>query len=180
MNNAELEKLDVALLEKLKANSIINETTGCFEFNQSSRNGYGLINYKGKKQAVHRLIKSLIENRKLDRWELVCHSCDNRSCWNPSHLWIGTAAENMADMKAKGRGTVGRSTSTWAPNRKGEKNPYSKLNTAQVIEIKEMLIKGEPIGAISAKFDVNYVTVHCIAKGRTWRDVGHKLHQSIT
>jgi len=91
----------------------------------------------------------------------VCHRCDVRHCVNPRHLFLGTHAENMEDMKAKGRGN--------GPRRHGSKNPAAKLTDEQAAEIRRRRAAGEKLRVIAADFGVSEATVSLLARNLTWR-----------
>lgn len=63
--------------------------------------GYGQFTYKSVKYATHILAYQLSKGSKAVL--NVCHTCDNRKCCNPSHLWEGSQSENMLDASSKGR-----------------------------------------------------------------------------
>jgi hypothetical protein len=69
----------------------------------------------GKRVAVHRLAWEF-SNGEIPQGMFVCHRCDNPKCFEVSHLFLGTAADNMADKIAKGRGRGGRVTGTMNHN----------------------------------------------------------------
>jgi len=66
------------------------------------KNGYPNLKYKGKTFRLSRLCY-LIYNGRFDKSKIICHTCDNPSCVNPEHLWIGTYKDNALDRSRKGR-----------------------------------------------------------------------------
>lgn len=87
----------------------------------------------------------------------VCHSCDNRKCVNPDHLWLGTNADNMADKIRKGRLSRGRDLS------------QTKLSEESVREIRRLYNSGEFLQReIAEKFSVSRENIGCVLRGVSW------------
>lgn len=89
---------------------------------------------------------------------LVCHKCDNPSCVNPEHLFLGTAKENSQDMVAKERNNH--------PICIGEKNPNCKITVSDVIAIRAM---EDSQVSIASKFGITNSTVWAIKHRRIWK-----------
>jgi hypothetical protein len=93
-----------------------------------------------------------------------CHSCDNPSCCNPSHIFAGTQADNLADMTAKGR-------RRWVAH-KGEKCGAARLLTDQVIEIRRAYDAGEGSQrALARKHGCAQATIGRVLNRDTWKHV---------
>ena len=88
----------------------------------------------------------------------VCHTCDNTACCNPAHLWLGTQADNLADMVQKGR------------QAKGEYAGNTKLTTPQIHRIRRL---GTYMyhRVIAKRFGVATPTITVIINRRQWKHI---------
>lgn len=64
--------------------------------------GYGRMTYEGRLQVAHRLSWAAFRGQ-IPSGLSVLHTCDNASCINPAHLWLGTYSDNTRDAWVKGR-----------------------------------------------------------------------------
>jgi hypothetical protein len=125
--------------------------------------GYGAFWLGGRLVRAHRVAFRLwIADPGTDD---VLHSCDNRPCANPGHLFLGDDATNAADKVAKGRQAKGLQTKPETRAR-GERQHLARLTTKDV----EMVRASElSLGALALVLGVNPSTVARVRRGETWR-----------
>ena len=141
-------------------NDGLNPTT-CWNWTGArNSNGYGRFVDGGRHKLAHRVSYELFVGT-IPSGLNVCHSCDNRLCVNPHHLWVGTQSENLRDAFQKARHSF--------PDTRGENNGNRKLSARDVQEIRAMFQGGQRRFQIAARFGVSPSTIGDIIAGKTWR-----------
>lgn len=91
--------------KRLLKDLIIDNKTMCWNRKVHKGNRYSNIRINNKLEKAHR-VSYLIHKGKIEKDLLVCHKCDNPSCINPDHLFLGTQLDNMNDAQSKGRKVI--------------------------------------------------------------------------
>ena len=164
-------------LERIMAWVEADLNSGCWLWSGAARGGYGITEVRGKKVSVHRLMY-VLHKGDIPEGLFVCHACDTPACVNPAHLWVGTAAQNRADMVAKGRGVIGRRGygrnaaeirhTTGKQGAKGSAHHRAKICDADVRAIRASDLTN---AELAERFGCHQSNICNIRRGRTWRSV---------
>ena len=142
--------------------------------------GVGTVRTNWAKLYAHRVAWELATNTPPGRDKCVLHHCDNPSCVNPAHLFIGTHADNVADKIKKGRGNTGdRNGSRTKPEAfpRGEACYGSKLSENDVRDIFALRDEGLSPPQIARSKCVTPGAIHAVLKRRTWKHVS--VHPTV-
>ena len=145
--------------------------SGCWLWAGSlCRNGYGSFGMPGGSTAAHRASWTLHYGPIPDGMS-VLHRCDTRGCVNPTHLFLGTQADNMADMRRKGREARGdRHGLRRHPEAasRGESRWNARLNRDAVRAIRSLAAHGMSIGEIARGRGLRHQHVSKIVARKIW------------
>lgn len=122
------------------------------------RDGYGMFSRNRLGRRAHRYAVEL-DRGAPELGKIVMHTCDNPPCVNPSHLLVGTQADNIADKMAKGRHRCDR----------GEDQGNAKLTEADVLSIRRLCAEGSLTQCeIGLNFGVDASHVSDIKRRKRW------------
>lgn len=151
-----------------EARSIPVPETGCWIWlGCTDDNGYGLVTVKRVVHRAHRLAWSEV-NGPITAGLHVLHKCDTPSCINPTHLFVGTNDDNVADKVRKNRQSRGEHHSSLV--RKGGEHYNSKLNPESVSAIRSSTERGT---TLAERYGVSQATISEVRSRKTWGSYEH-------
>jgi len=135
----------------------VRKSDGCWVWTAANTKGYGVLGEGSKLLIAHRYSYEL--HYGTNPGELaVCHTCDNPSCVRPDHLFLGTKADNNADMARKGRSC------------RGEARQNHRLREADVRLIRCLIAAGvSTYAGVARQFSVSESLIRGIAKRQRWK-----------
>lgn len=161
-SNPPIKKKEFLTINEMFLSGFIKgDSDECWNWIKSkNQDGYGRMMWERKTYCAHRISYRFYFGD-FDQSLCVCHKCDNPSCVNPNHLFLGTHKDNMIDRDKKNRNS----------GAKGEKNSKAKFNKKIVLEIREAIKNGESNISLSKKYKVGADTISNIKNNKTWSHI---------
>lgn len=136
----------------------VDKGPGCWTWTASrDLAGYGQFGFRRRVERAHR-VSWILHNGEIPSGQKVLHRCDNPPCVNPAHLFLGTQADNVRDMFAKGRNRTSR----------GEAVNTAKLTATQVLEILDLKGQADQV-TIAAVYGVSRTLISEIHRRKVWK-----------
>ena len=131
----------------------------CLIWHKLMPNGYGYVTVDHVNKWTHRVAWEIMNGQIQDSM-VVCHHCDVKSCYRPSHLFAGSQADNISDKVRKNR------------QARGSLNGMAKLTEEQVLEIRRLYRPGATtLAEVGAMFGFDKTLVYKIISRKTWRHI---------
>lgn len=157
-NHKVIPKLTEKQLQRVWSKVHTGSSSTCWEWAAGKSNGYGTVSINGRTYFAHRVVYYI--HYGIDPGEmLVCHTCDNPGCCNPSHLFLGTCLDNNRDRTKKGRS---------APQT-GEHNKQAKLTENDIEAIRN---SKEAHHLLETRHKTQQISA--IKTGKTWKHTDGK------
>lgn len=137
----------------------------CWEWNAfKTKKGYGYIMFRDLGNIRAHRFSYMLYVGDFDKKKFICHSCDNPSCVNPRHLFVGTPSENMTDKIKKGRAKL-------PPVHKGINQHLAKMNPDNIKEIRKLFKEGLTQTELAKRYGLHVSTMNNICRNISWKEV---------
>lgn len=141
--------------------NMVANADGCWVWGGGiSSTGYGVFWMEGKNRNSHTVAYEFFVGEIGDWW--VLHTCDNKACVNPEHLYLGSHADNTKDAVERGRMATGDKHGSKTSNRdfSFDKNPNKGISKENCIAIRAAILGGVKPAWIASQINVNLSTVY--------------------
>ena len=147
-------------LQRFEEKFIPEQNSGCWIWISADTEGYGDFYFHPTFERAHRASWMLYRGE-IPAGIFVLHKCDNPSCVNPNHLFLGTNDDNMKDMVRKGR----------QKSIRGSQHKNAKVTEDNVIEMRKLSASGMSQYKIAEMFGIGKSMANYICNRTSWKHV---------